>query len=248
MGQWPGTGTEGGANGQDERRSDQSLFAWEQCCCCPDCAPRTPRSTVVEAVWKPQRINFVYRGYSTLYSCSGLQDKLEKILTTVGARDRVELRAYSCDDALSIARFQIALASPVEATPENVQELTTYDARDELIARVRGEQLVSAEDLQRFPAVWKTISFARSREMPAGARRLRAGATAAPARAAAHVGADRQRPRAVFGVRQHQQAAAHGLGAGAGGAVAIERDARRRICQYAHPRQKGRSLCVSPPA
>ena len=24
---------------------------------------------VVEAVWKPQRMNFVYRGYSTLYSC-----------------------------------------------------------------------------------------------------------------------------------------------------------------------------------
>ena len=127
--------------------------------------PAATEPVVVEAVWKPQRINFVYRGYSTLYSCRGLQDKLEKILTTVGARDHVELRAYACDDALSIARFQIALASPVEATPENVQELTTYDARDELVARVRGEQLASAEDLQRFPAVWKTISFARSREM-----------------------------------------------------------------------------------
>jgi hypothetical protein len=120
---------------------------------------------VVEAVWKPQRINFVYRGYSTLYSCSGLQHKLKKILATVGARDHLELRAYSCDDAMSIARFQIALASPVEATPENVQELSTYDARDELLARVRGERLASAEDLPRFPAVWKTISFSRSREM-----------------------------------------------------------------------------------
>ena len=30
---------------------------------------------------------------------------------------------------------------------------------------MRGERLASAEDLQRFPAVWKTISFARSREM-----------------------------------------------------------------------------------
>jgi hypothetical protein len=128
-------------------------------------AQSQPDATVVEAVWKPQRISFVYRGYSTLYSCSGLQDKLEKILTTVGARGGVELRAYSCDDAQSVARFEIALASPVEATPENVEELTSYDARDELVARVRGERLASAEDLQRFPAVWKTISFARSREM-----------------------------------------------------------------------------------
>jgi hypothetical protein len=129
-------------------------------------AEAQPDSAVVEAVWKPQRINFVYRGYSTLYSCGGLQEKLERILTTVGARgSSIELRVYSCDDALSTARFEIALASPVEATPENVQELTSYDARDELVAHVRGEQLASAADLQRFPAVWKTISFARSREM-----------------------------------------------------------------------------------
>ena len=121
--------------------------------------------SVVEAVWKPQRVNFVYRGYSTLYSCGGLQQKLEKILTTVGARGSIEMRAYSCDDALAIVRFQIVLTSPVEATPENVAQLTTYDARDELIARVHGERLPSAEDLPRFPAVWKTVSFARSRQM-----------------------------------------------------------------------------------
>jgi hypothetical protein len=121
--------------------------------------------SVVEAVWKPQQMNFVYRGYSTLYSCRGLQDKLEKILTTVGARGRIELRTYSCDDGLAIARFQIVLTSPVEATPENVEQLTAYDSRDELVARVRGEQLASAEDLPRFPAVWKTISFARNRQM-----------------------------------------------------------------------------------
>jgi hypothetical protein len=121
-------------------------------------------AAVVEAVWKPQRIQFVYHGYSTLYSCGGLQDRIEKILATVGARDgSIKLRAYSCDDAL--ASFEIALASPVEATPENVQELTSYDTRDALTARVRGERLASAEDVQRFPAVWKTISFARSREM-----------------------------------------------------------------------------------
>lgn len=128
-------------------------------------AESQPDAAAIEAVWKPQRINFVYRGYSTLYSCSGLQAKLEKILTTVGARGGIELRAYSCDDELSIARFQIFFTSPVEATSENVEALTTYDARDELVARMRGERLASAEDLPRFPAVWKTISFARSREM-----------------------------------------------------------------------------------
>ncbi|HET9448209.1 MAG TPA: hypothetical protein VFO35_18220 [Steroidobacteraceae bacterium] len=123
-------------------------------------------AAAVEAIWKRQQMNFVYRGYSTLYSCGGLQAKLEKILTTLGARrGSVMLRAYSCDDALAIARFQIVLTSPVEATPENLEQLTTYDSHDALVARVRGEQLPAAEDVPRFPAVWKTISFARSREM-----------------------------------------------------------------------------------
>jgi hypothetical protein len=121
--------------------------------------------SVVEAVWKPQHVNFAYHGYSTLYSCGGLQQKLEKILRTVGARGGIELRGYSCDDTLAIARFQIVLTSPVEATPENVEQLTTYDPQQELVARMRGERLPSAEELPRFPAVWKTISFARSREM-----------------------------------------------------------------------------------
>jgi hypothetical protein len=128
-------------------------------------AQAQPDDAVVEAVWKPQRMNFVYHGYSTLYSCRSLQEKLEKILMTVGARGGIHLRAYSCDDTMATARFQIVLASPVEATAENVEALTTYDSQDELLARVRGERLASAEDVQRFPAVWKTISFARSREM-----------------------------------------------------------------------------------
>lgn len=128
-------------------------------------AQAQPDEVVVEAVWKPQRMNFVYHGYSTMYSCSGLQEKLEKILMTVGARGGIQLRTYSCDDEMATARFQIVLASPVEATPENVEALTTYDSQDELLARVRGERLASAEDVQRFPAVWKTISFARNREM-----------------------------------------------------------------------------------
>ncbi|MGH8185962.1 MAG: hypothetical protein ACREUC_05325, partial [Steroidobacteraceae bacterium] len=108
---------------------------------------------------------FVYRGYSTLYSCRSLQHKLGRILLTVGAHGDIALRTYSCDDLTGTARFQIAMESPVEATPENVRELTTHGSQDVLIARMRGEHLPSAEDVPRFPAVWKTVSFARDRRM-----------------------------------------------------------------------------------
>ena len=173
--------------------------------------------SVVEAVWKPQRVNFVYRGYSTLYSCRGLQQKLEKILTTVGARGGIEMRAYSCDDALAIARFQIVLTSPVEATPENVEQLTTYDARDELVARVRGERLAVGRGSAALP---RGVEDDLVRTQPPDAARtgrLRAGAPAAPAHPAAHGGASRERSGALLAVRQHRQAAAHRVGVGAGG-------------------------------
>jgi hypothetical protein len=124
-----------------------------------------PDDAATEAVWKTQRIAFVYQGYSTFYSCSGLHRTLQRILVNVGARDGIRLQTYYCDDRSGAARFELTIESPVEATPENVRELTTYDSRDELVATVRGERLPSAEDLPRFPAVWKTVSFARDRNM-----------------------------------------------------------------------------------
>jgi hypothetical protein len=126
---------------------------------------QTEADASVEAVWKPQRVNFVYRGYSTLYSCRSLQQTLERILLSVGANGEIALRTYSCSDLTGTARFQVVMESPVEATPENVRDLTTHDSRDVLIARVRGEDLASAADVERFPAVWKTVSFARDRKM-----------------------------------------------------------------------------------
>ena len=119
----------------------------------------------VTAVWKAQRVNFEYRGYSTMYSCRSLEDKLEMILRTVGARENVRLQSYVCDEQLGIARFQISMQSPVIASEENIRELTTHDSKDELVARVNGAQLPGAADLERFPAVWKKVSFARDRYM-----------------------------------------------------------------------------------
>ena len=118
-------------------------------------------SDPVTAVWKSQRMNFVYRGFSTMYSCQGLREKLEKILLSVGAREGIAMRANGCSDELVSGTFQIVLQAPVIATEETMRELTTYDSTDELAARVRGDSLPKAEDIERFPAVWKTVSFAR---------------------------------------------------------------------------------------
>jgi hypothetical protein len=119
----------------------------------------------VEAVWKAQQVNFEYRGYSTIYSCQSLEDKLQVILRSVGAREDLQLRSYACNEEIGVARFQVSLQSPVVASEANIREITTHDAKDELVARVNGEKLAAPEDLPRFAAVWKTVSFARDRDM-----------------------------------------------------------------------------------
>jgi hypothetical protein len=123
-----------------------------------------PAGTVV-AVWKVQQMNFAYHGYGTLYTCGALRDKLHAILKGIGARDGIKISAYDCDEETGRARFQITLASPVEATAENLHALTRYDSRQELIALSRGEPLPTEENLPRFTAVWKTVSFARDRKL-----------------------------------------------------------------------------------
>lgn len=137
-------------------------------------AARTPEPPpiralqIVQAVWKVQSLSFAYSGYATIYSCDALRDKVRAILQILGARETLRIRSWGCTDMVTHGRMDITLESPVEATPENILALTTYDGTQELVARVRNEQLVGAEDVRRFPATWKTISMSRDRQLKLG--------------------------------------------------------------------------------
>jgi hypothetical protein len=136
-------------------------------------AARTPEPPsralqIVEAVWKVQSLSFAYSGYATVYTCDALLDKVRDILQGLGARDTLRIRSLGCSDMVTHGRMEITLESPVEATPENIEALTTYDSKQELVARVRSEHLASAEDVHRFPAAWKTISMTRDRSLKLG--------------------------------------------------------------------------------
>jgi hypothetical protein len=123
---------------------------------------------IVEAVWKVQSLTFAYSGYATVYSCDALLAKVRGILQGLGARDTLRIRSMGCTDMVTHGRMEITLESPVVATPESIEALTTYDSKQELVARVRNEHLASAEDVQRFPAAWKTISMTRDRSLKLG--------------------------------------------------------------------------------
>ena len=123
---------------------------------------------IVEAVWKVQSLSFAYSGYATVYTCDALLSKVRGILQTLGARDTLRIRSLGCNDLVTHGRMEITLESPVEATPENIEALTTYDSKDQLVARIRNEHLAGAADVQRFPATWKTISMTRDRGLKLG--------------------------------------------------------------------------------
>jgi hypothetical protein len=114
---------------------------------------------IVEAVWQVQSLRFAYSGYATVYSCDSLLEKVRDILQVLGARETMRIRSWGCTDMVTHGFMEITLESPVEATPENVQAVTTYDSTQQLVARVRNERLDRAEELPRFPATWKTFSM-----------------------------------------------------------------------------------------
>jgi hypothetical protein len=113
----------------------------------------------IDAIWMPQVVNFTYQADNTFYTCSSLWQKVTGILAHLGARKAAPARRISCDDFAHTVQLQIALESPAAATQENLHALTDYDSEDLLVARLRGEQLLSAGDVPRFPAAWTTLSL-----------------------------------------------------------------------------------------
>lgn len=121
------------------------------------------------AIWKLQRIEFNYRSVNVYYACESLQRKVASILTALGARKDVTVD-ISCrgggltNDAATL----ITLATPIEATVENVTAATTYSSETELVARLKNVQLPTATDLARFPTEWRTVELNRNMRLNLG--------------------------------------------------------------------------------
>jgi len=91
------------------------------------------------------------------------------MLRRVGAhRDMSVVAASSCNEVSAHLTFKVLFRAPVAATEANLQAATHYDAREVLAAKVRGEQLATLEDVERFPAEWRTISLSRDFRLDLG--------------------------------------------------------------------------------
>ncbi|HWK73423.1 MAG TPA: hypothetical protein VNQ81_04070 [Povalibacter sp.] len=125
----------------------------------------------IDAIWQVRQVDFAYASRNVYYSCGALQSKIKAIMKAVGARQGVTV-SIDCREGQfvnsAVARLTVAL--PAEATEEAVRAATTFDTRAQLVARLQRIQLPTANDIERFPAAWQTISLTDGRKL-----RLEAG-------------------------------------------------------------------------
>ena len=65
---------------------------------CAGAGPAAAAETAGDAaaVWVPKALNFVYVGFTTKYTCDGLQTRLRRILLELGARDDLKVTPLGC--------------------------------------------------------------------------------------------------------------------------------------------------------
>jgi hypothetical protein len=108
----------------------------------PLCAGVTGTGAPFAAVWKEQRLDFLYIGRTARYSCEGLRDKVRAMLLDLGARRDLKVSVVACDETAngfsrsSIGpRLGIVFSSPAlpdaGALPLHPKDLAAVDARFE---------------------------------------------------------------------------------------------------------------------
>jgi len=128
--------------------------------------PGAQPAPMVNAVWVEQELNFFYAGFTSYYSCDGLEDKIEWLLRELGAKPGFKVQARGCvklsgPELMPGAR--IVAAMPFEATPELMAEIASDDSRRALAARARGDAAAVTEATAQFPARVRSIEFKSSR-------------------------------------------------------------------------------------
>lgn len=118
----------------------------------------------VQAIWKHQEISFYYQSFTTFYSCTGLEGKLERIMRELGVHAKVRVRSADCPSSVArMPRVVMRVVGPVEATPDALAERDKNKSVRELVERVKGKSDHPLDSLEQFPAQWRRVSLTRGR-------------------------------------------------------------------------------------
>lgn len=119
----------------------------------------------IQAIWKHQEVAFYFQSFTTFYSCTSLESKLERIMRELGVYARVKVRSADCPSSVArMPRVVMQVISPVEATPDALADRDKNKSVRELAERVRGKKSDHPlESLEQFPAQWRRVSLTRGR-------------------------------------------------------------------------------------
>ena len=123
-------------------------------------ASAAPGGEPVMAVWVEKKVDFPYKGLTAYYSCDGIRLKVSAILKMIGAREGFKVDVRMCPNyprPENMPWVYITAAMPQPATPELLAELAKPDAKQELVARVKGQESPVAEATAQFPARWEQV-------------------------------------------------------------------------------------------
>ncbi len=120
----------------------------------------------VNAVWTEHEFTFTYVGWGTYYGCGGMDNKIEYILTELGARPDVRVTVACMDGtgAQWVPSARIKVAVPTELTPELLARLEAEKSKRELIAKTRGSGAAVDVATAQFPAERRIVEFRGRRQ------------------------------------------------------------------------------------
>jgi hypothetical protein len=120
---------------------------------------------VLEAMWHAQDLRFRFTSTTTHYSCDELGRRVVAILRALGAREGMAVQAQCSANFSGHGDLDVKLAMPVEATSANLERETTFDAKEQLVARVHKQPLPSVADVERFPAIRRQVVLTKNRAL-----------------------------------------------------------------------------------
>jgi len=98
-------------------------------------SPTGGSAAVEPGVWQEHKIELEYIGFTSHYSCDGLESKLELLLRQLGARPDSKVMTYGCDRGFGTpsrfprATLKFATLKPAEAGAEAPAGTTTVAGR-----------------------------------------------------------------------------------------------------------------------
>ena len=115
----------------------------------------------VQAVWRPIDYQFSYHGFTTRYSCDGLEGRMQTILRAVGAHPETRVSASGCptNGPSDHAFVRISGGLPVLAS-DAAKQSARDKTKGELLKRLG---VKPGMDQDQFPATQKVIDLSRER-------------------------------------------------------------------------------------